>query len=212
MTTASPLTTASPMPAVVAHASDGASPVRPQSRLARWLTGAGWALAIVAALATLPYLTAVLAFVAMALAQTAGRVEAARWRRQERRGVRRSDTARSVVGWPWHLVASLPSTAFTVGCGVLIGALTVQVGVSTGTQIRDSLVAGSALCVLTWCRGPFASRHVQARRQLVTVTTPPPSSRWVWLLLLVLVALAALTVQQAAGPLWWPLTAAPSVP
>lgn len=207
-----PMTTATSMTMRSGHDSTGASPVRPQSRLARWLIGAGWVLAVVAALAAVPLVAAVLAFVAMALAQTAGRVETARWRRQERRGVRRSDTARSVVGWPWHLVAALPSTAFNVGCGALIGALAVQVAVSTGAQIRDSLVAGSALCVLTWCRGPFASRHTQARRQLVTVTTPPPSSRWVWCLLLVLIALAALTVQQAAGPLWWPLPAAPSLP
>jgi hypothetical protein len=148
----------------------------------------------------------------MVIAQTAGRVDFARCRRQERRGVRRSDAARSLAGWPWHLVASLPSTAFTIGCGALIGALAVQVGVSTGAQIRDSLVAGSALCVLTWWRGPFESRHAAARRHLVSVTTSPPRSRWVWCLLLVLLTLAALTLQQAVGPLWWPLAAAPSLP
>jgi len=207
-----PLTAATPVITGSGPDSTGASPVRPQSRLARGATGAGWLLAVIAALAAFPYLTAVLGFIAMALAQTAGRVETARWRRQERRGVRRTDTARSVVGWPWHLVASLPSTAFTVGCGLLIGALAVQAGVSAGAQTRTSLVAGSALCVLTWCRGPFASRHARARRQLVAVTTPPPSSRWVWCLLLMLVALAALSVQQAAGPLWWPLPAARSSP
>jgi hypothetical protein len=34
----------------------------------------------------------------------------------------------------------------------------------------------------------------------------------VWCLLLVLITLAALTLQQAVGPLWWPLAAAPSLP
>jgi hypothetical protein len=204
--------TAAPGTPLPPHLASGASPVRQQSRLARWLTGAGWASAVTAALAAVPYLTALLVFSAMVLAQTAGRVEAARWRRQERRGVRRSDTARSVVGWPWHLVASLPSTAFTVGCGVLIGALAAQVGVSTGAPMRDSLVAGSALCVLTWWRGPFASRHARARGRLVTATTPPPRWRWVWCLPLMLCALCAVAVQQAAGPLWLPLAGAPGLP
>jgi serine/threonine protein kinase len=207
-----PLTAGTPPTTASAHVGSGASPIRPQSSLARWLTGAGWVSALVGVLAAAPLLATALVFSAMVIAQTAGRVDFARCRRQERRGVRRSDAARSLAGWPWHLVASLPSTAFTIGCGALIAALAVQVGVSTGAQIRDSLVAGSALCVLTWWRGPFESRHAAARRHLVSVTTSPPRSRWVWCLLLVLLTLAALTLQQAVGPLWWPLAAAPSLP
>jgi hypothetical protein len=191
----------------------GASPVQRQSRPARWLTGAAWASAGVAALAAVPYLATALAFTAMLLAQTAGRVQTARWRRQERRGVRRGDGARSVLGWPWHLVASVPSTVFTVSCGVLIGALAVQLGVSAGQEVRDVLVAGSALCVLTWCRGPFASRHARARSRLVGITTTtPPRWRWSCCLALLLFASGALTVQQVAGPVWLPAAEAPSLP
>ena len=213
-TTLAQATAAAAMPATRADvpAESGASPVQRQSRLARWLTGAAWASAGIAALAAVPYLATALAFTAMLLAQAAGRVQTARWRRQERRGVRRGDGARSVVGWPWHLVASVPSTVFTVGCGVLIGALAVQLGLSTGQEVRDVLVAGSALCVLTWCRGPFASRHERARSRLVGVTTTPPKWRWSWCLALLLFAAGALTMQQVAGPVWLPAAEAPSLP
>ncbi|CAA9346857.1 MAG: hypothetical protein AVDCRST_MAG29-1953 [uncultured Nocardioidaceae bacterium] len=204
---AAPSTVAAPAMAT------GASPALPRrSSAARRLTAVGWVCALTAALAAVPYLVSTLVLTAMLSAQASDRVAAARWRRQERRGVRRSDNVRAVAGWPWHAVASLPSAIFTLACGLLIAGLAVAVGSYTGESSRDAMVVGSALAVLTWWRGPQARRYEAGRSRLLTATAPPPRWRWVWPVLLLGLAVCALAVQQSLGPIWWPIGQAPPLP
>jgi hypothetical protein len=192
----------------------GATPERPQhaapprprmARAARWLTGAGWASALTAALATVPYVTSVLVLAAMIGVQAHGRTQAARWRRQDRRGVRRTDAARSVAGWPLHAVAAIPSATLTLLCGLLVGGLVVAVGSATGERPRDALVAGAALTVLAWWRGPWTRRYHRAGRRVLSRTAPPPHWRWALIWVLLVITVGALAVQHAFGPVWLPL-------
>lgn len=181
------------------------APGRRAPRLTRWLTGAGWASALTAALATVPYVTCLLVLVAMVGVQTHDRTQEARWRRQDRRGVRRTDAARSVVGWPLHAVAAVPSAVLTLLCGLLVGALVVAVGTAAGERPREAFVAGSALAVLTWWRGPRARRYHRAGGRVLSSTAPPPHWRWALLWLLLVLTVGALAVQQAFGPVWFPM-------
>lgn len=180
-------------------------PTRGTPRVGRWLTAVGWVSALTAALATVPYVTSVLVLIAMVAVQTHARTQAARWRRQDRRGVRRTDGARSVVGWPLHAVASVPSATLTLLCGLLVGGLVVAAGAAVGERPRDALVAGSALAVFTWWRGPRARRYHRAGGRLLSGTAPPPHWRWATLWLLLVVTAGALAVQHAFGPVWFPL-------
>ncbi len=201
-TSAQPATSAQPQAGW--HQAAGASRWR---RAARWLTAALWAGLLTTTLATAPVVTASVVLLVLVLVQVHDRTLAARWRRQDRHGARRTDDARTVAGWPWYLIVSVPSAALTVLSGLLVGGLLLAVVLAFDGRAGDVVVAAAALAVLTWWRGPRALRYHRATQRLVYRTAPPPHARWALLWLLLIGITGALAVLQVSGPIWYPLDA-----
>ena len=133
------------------------------------LTGAGFAAAPVPALATVLTLATVLRGLSLA-----GAVHESR---REARGARWHDKPRLVIGTPWHLLRSLPSTIVLVlwagGLAVAAGLICYAVA---ATMTSTLFVCGLVLTVML-ATGPGAGR---VRGPLRRVTTPPARRLGVW--------------------------------
>ena len=117
--------------------------------------------------------------------------------RRELRGARWHDGPRLVIGTPWHLLRSLPSTAVLVlwaaGLAVAGGLLCYAVAATTTITL---LVCGAVLAVML-AVGPGAGR---VRGPVARLTTPLARRLGVWAVAaLVIAALAAYLLIRAHG-------------
>lgn len=167
-------------------------------------------LLVAAATRLAPYATFLLVGVAAAASRATTRSRDALWRRRSMRGRTWSDGPRSVLGYPWHLLATSVGSVALILAGALVTGLTVLgvagvLGVGAPTALA---FGGLALAWAAWW-GPGSSR---VRRSVLPVLSglARPASRG-WATVGVLAALTALLwlVQPDTGTVWLPADGPP---
>ncbi|WP_122817042.1 serine/threonine-protein kinase [Nocardioides pantholopis] len=156
-------------------------------RAARAVLWAGGALAVGAGLAAYPWVVAVLVVLAVWLLRSGSLAASAAGDRRLRRGRRWYDGAQFLLGAPWHLVRSVPTTALLVlwSAGLATAGALVCYAVATTLPVALGC-CGVVLAVALWC-GPGSSR---VRSPLSRVVNPLARDGRRWLVaLVVLVAL-----------------------
>ena len=165
------------------------------------LTAAGFAAAPVPALGIAMGIVVLLRGLSLA-----GSVHASR---RELRGARWHDGPRLVIGTPWHLVRSLPSTTVLVlwagGLAVAGGLLCYAVAASATVTL---LVCGTILAVMLGI-GPGASRVRGPLRLLCTPLARRPGAWAVAALVVGALAAYLLLRVQGTGTSWTPWDGSP---
>ena len=167
-------------------------------------------LLVAAATRLAPYVTLLLVGVAAAAARATTRSRDALWRRRSVRGRTWSDGPRSVLGYPWHLLATV------VGSLTLVLVATLAVGVTVlgvagvlGVTTSAGLAFGGLILAWTVWWGPGSNR---VRRSVLPVLTglARPASRGL-ATMGVLAALTALLwlLQPDTGTVWLPADGPP---
>lgn len=167
-------------------------------------------LLIAAATRLAPYAALLLVGVAAAAARATTRSRDALWRRRSMRGRTWSDGPRSVLGYPWHLLATgVGSVALVLACALATGVTVLGVAGVLGVATPAALAAGGLVLAWTVWWGPGSSR---VRRSVLPVLTglARPASRGL-ATVGVLAALAALLwlVQPDTGTVWLPADGPP---
>jgi serine/threonine protein kinase len=178
--------------------------------------------ALVAAVATFPVVATVVALVISWAARTADRSVTSLVLRRYHRGRRRSDVPLAVAASPWHLVVGALATVVSAILPLVVGVCAVfstalaMVAVTGGSPHPDTspaLAVGGLIAVLMAWWGPGGSGLRRGTRSIVRGASPGPTTgRVIVGLALVLgLALAALAVQHAGAPQWWPTRAPTSL-
>lgn len=172
-------------------------------RARRLLLGAGVAAVAGVGLAAFPWSAGAVIVLLVALLRGLSLAGSVHGERRELRGARWYDGPRLVVGTPWHLLRSLPSTIvlllWSAGLAVAAGLLCYAVAASTAVTL---LACGLTFAVMLGC-GPGGSR---VRGPVGAVVRPLArrGRRWCVALLVLVAAAAYLGVRLHAGVDWTP--------
>ena len=169
-------------------------------------------LVVVVAAATrlAPYPTGLLVGLAAVAARAATRSRDALWRRRSMRGRAWSDTPRSVLGYPWHLLATAVGSVALLVAAVLAAGLSVLgvagvLGASTGAALATG---GVAVAWTVWW-GPGSSRVRRGVLPVLTGLARPASRGLAALGVLAVLAVLLWLVQPETGTVWLPADGPP---
>lgn len=178
-------------------------------RFRRTCLWAGLALLSGAGLAVAPVLTAVVMLALVGLLRGLSLAGSVHGERRELRGARWHDGPRLVIGTPWHLVRSIPSTIVLVlwagGLALAAGLLCYAVSATSGVTLY---VCGVVLAIML-ATGPGAGR-VRGPVRWVLSPLARSTGRWaVALLVLAAVAIYLVLRFHAQGTDWAPWRESP---
>lgn len=172
-------------------------------RARRFVLAAGLAALVGVGFAAFPWSTGAVVLVLVALLRGLSLAGSVHGERRELRGARWYDGPRLVVGTPWHLVRSLPSTVVLVlwAGGLAVAAGLLCYAVAAGTTVT-LLACGLTFAVMLAC-GPGGSR---VRGPVGALLRPAARTGRRWCVaLLVLAGIAAyLGVRLHGGVDWTP--------
>jgi len=155
------------------------------------------------AAAAAPWLTAAAMTVLVVLLRGLSLAGTVHGERREARGARWYDAPRLVVGTPWHVLRSVPSSVVLV---LWAGGLTVAAALlcyAVAAPVTVTLVICGVVFAVMLVSGPGGSR---VRRPLGRVVTPLARTvrRWVLVVAFVAAAAAYLALRVHAGTDWTP--------
>ncbi len=191
---------------------DEAGGERRVDRLTAFIRGAflGTVGAVTAATIGLaPYIGLALLFVAGWLLRTVSLNAEAHADRQERKGVRRSDSLVRTISWPWHLFVTLwGSLALVLLVASVVAAVTAG-GLLLGQGLENPLLLGAVLGLLAGWWGPGSRRLRGRARRITRRIVAPDRTSAILLILLVMLAALLVLVRYGSGVLWYPDSMAP---
>jgi predicted Ser/Thr protein kinase len=172
-------------------------------RVRRVVLGAGLAALAAVGFAAYPWASGAVILVLVALLRGLSLAGSVHGERRELRGARWYDGPRLIVGTPWHLLRSLPSTVVLVlwagGLAVAVGLLCYAVAAATPVML---LACGLTFAVMLAC-GPGGSR-VRGPAGALLRPAARTGRRWCITLLVLIAAAAYLGVRLHAGVDWAP--------
>jgi hypothetical protein len=174
--------------------------------------------ALVAAAAVAPVVAAIVALAWSWSSRTADRSVTSLVLRRHQRGRRRSDLPFAVATSPWHLLMAAVATVMgalmplAVGVCAVFSASLALVAVSGGSPHPNGavpLAVGALVTVLVAWWGPGGSSLRRGTRSIVRGVSPGSGAAQVLVVAILMVAggLAALSLQHAGAPVWWPMQA-----
>ncbi|HET6561344.1 MAG TPA: serine/threonine-protein kinase [Marmoricola sp.] len=195
---------AAPTPSYPAPAGrpDGGARLRRTAALLALLAG------VAVATRAAPYLTLFTVALGVLVLRGVSRTQEASWRRRYTRGPRWSDGPRSVVGYPWHLLAGAAGTVVNVTFAAGLAATTTVGMLVLGSTGPEALTVGGAVGGWSTWWGPGSRRVRQPLGWATGVLTRGTVVGWcaVGMLALAVAALWLVTDgvswAPASGPPW----------
>jgi hypothetical protein len=175
---------------------DGAARFRRTAALLAVLAG------IAVASGAAPYLTLVAVGLGVLALTGLSRTQEASWRRRYARGVRWSDAPRSVLGYPWHLLAGSFGAALNVAVAAGFAGCTAVGMLVLGSTGAEALTVGGAVGGWTTWWGPGSRRVRQPLGRAADLATRRSLPGWTVVAALAL-GVVVLWLATAGEPVTW---------